>query len=378
MRVLHLVETLERGGLERIVVDLARAQTEAGHDVAVCCLFRPGALAPELQAAGIDVISAGKRKGPDVRAAWRVRRALVEHRADVLHTHNYMANYYGALAVPIAAPARLVNTRHGMAFVRRERRRERLFRVSLLRTAVVTVVCESTRDYVIANRIVPRRLARVVPSGIRVDAFAHGSAEARTAARERLGVPAGAFVVGTVGRLVDDKDHALLVDAFARLTVPRPHARLVVVGDGERRETLATQIAGLGVRTAVLLTGDRDDIPALLPAFDVFAMTSRNESYSIALLEAAAAGLPAVASDVGGNREIVQHGSTGLVVTDRSPEVFARALESLADAPEVRARMGAQARRWVEEHGSLQAMVRGYEAAYAGARDDDAARGRHA
>jgi glycosyltransferase involved in cell wall biosynthesis len=191
-------------------------------------------------------------------------------------------------------------------------------------------------------------------------------------------VPAGAFVVGTVGRLVDDKDHALLVDAFARLTVPRPHARLVVVGDGERRETLATQIAGLGVRTAVLLTGDRDDIPALLPAFDVFAMTSRNESYSIALLEAAAAGLPAVASDVGGNREIVQHGSTGLVVTDRSPEVFARALESLADAPEVRARMGAQARRWVEEHGSLQAMVRGYEAAYAGARDDDAARGRHA
>ena len=121
MRVLHLVETLERGGLERIVVDLARAQKEAGHHVAVCCLFRAGALAPELQAADIDVISAGKRKGPDLRAVWRVRRALVEHRADVLHTHNYVANYYGALAVPIAAPARLVNTRHGMAFVRRGR-----------------------------------------------------------------------------------------------------------------------------------------------------------------------------------------------------------------------------------------------------------------
>jgi glycosyltransferase involved in cell wall biosynthesis len=377
MRILHLVETLERGGLERIVVDLARAQQEAGHDVAVCCLFRAGTLAPELRAAGIDVISAGKRKGPDVRAVWRVRRALVAHRADVLHTHNYVANYYGALAVPIAAAARLVNTRHGMAFVRRERRRERLFRVSLLRTAVVTVVCESTRDYVIANRIVPRRLALVVPSGIRVDAFAHGSAVARTAARERLGVPAEAFVVGTVGRLVDDKDHALLIDAFARLTVLRPHARLVVVGDGERRGALATQIARLGVRTAVLLTGDRDDVPALLPAFDVFAMTSRNESYSIALLEAAAAGLPAVASDAGGNREIVQDGSTGLVVTDRTPEVFARAFENLADAPEVCARMGAQARRWVEEHGSVEAMARRYEAAYAGARDDDAAHGRN-
>jgi glycosyltransferase involved in cell wall biosynthesis len=376
MRVLHLVETLERGGLERIVVDLARAQKEAGHDVAVCCLFWAGALAPELQAAGIDVISAGKRKGPDVRAVWRVHRALVEHRADVLHTHNYVANYYGALAVPIAAPARVVNTRHGMAFVRRERRRERLFRVSLLRTAAVTVACESTRDYVIANRIVPRRLVRMVPSGIRVDAFVHGSAGARTAARERLGVPADAFVVGTVGRLVEDKDHALLIDAFARLTVLRPHARLVVVGDGERRGALATQIARLGVRATVLLTGDRDDVPALLPAFDLFAMTSRNEGYSLALLEAAAAGLPTVASDAGGNREIVQDGSTGLVVTGRIPEVFARAFESLADAPEVRGRMGAQARRWVEDHGSLEAMALRYEAAYAG--EDDAAHGRSA
>lgn len=375
MRVLHLVETLDRGGLERIVVDLARAQKEAGHDVAVCCLFWAGVLAPELQAAGIDVISAAKRKGPDVRAVWRIRRALVEHRADVLHTHNYVANYYGALAVPIGAPARLVNTRHGAAFVRRQRRRERLFRVSLLRTEVVTVACESTRDYVIANRIVPRRLTRLVRSGIRVDAFVHGSAEARTAARERLSVPADAFVVGTVGRLVDDKDHALLVDAYARLTARRPHARLVVIGDGERRGALATQIARLGLETAVLLTGDRGDVPALLPAFDVFAATSRNEGYSIALLEAAAAGLPAVASDVGGNREIVQDGSTGLVVTDRTPEVFARAFESLAAAPEVRARMGAQARRWVEQHGSLPAMARRYEAAYAGARGDDAAHG---
>ena len=378
MRILHLVETLERGGLERIVVDLARAQQEAGHHVAVCCLFRTGALAPELRAADIDVISADKRQGPDVRAVWRVRRALVERRADVLHTHNYAANYYGALAVPIAARARVVNTRHAMAFVRRERRRERLFRVSLLRTSVVTVVCESTREYVIANGIVPRRLARVVPSGIRLDAFVHGSAEARAAARERLGLPADAFVTGTVGRLVEDKDHALLVDAFGRLAALRPRARLVVVGDGERRGALAAHIARLGLGAAVLLAGDRDDVSALLPAFDVFAVTSRNEGYSIALLEAAAAGLPAVASDAGGNREIVQDGSTGLVIRGRTPEVFARAFEGLAHAPEVRARMGAQARRWVEEHGSLPAMARGYEAAYAVARDDDVPHGRSA
>jgi glycosyltransferase involved in cell wall biosynthesis len=371
------VETLERGGLERIVVDLARAQKDAGHDVAVCCLFREGPLAPELHAAGIDVVCADKRPGPDLRAVWRVRRALVEHGADVLHTHNYVANYYGALAVPIAARTRLVNTRHGMAFVRRERRRERLFRVSLLRTAVVAVVCESTRDYVVANRIVPRRLTRVVPSGIRVDAFAHGR-PARAAARERLGVPADAFVVGTVGRLVDDKDHALLVEAFSRTAARRPSARLVVVGDGERRAALADQAARLGVCASVLLTGDRDDVPALLPAFDVFATTARNDSYSLALLEAAAAGLPAVASDAGGNREIVQDGATGLVVGERTPEVFARAFELLADSPEVRARMGARARRWVEEHGSLQAMARRYEATYAAARGSGAAPGRTA
>jgi glycosyltransferase involved in cell wall biosynthesis len=363
--VLHLVETLDRGGLERVVVDLAVAQKQAGHHVAVCGLFRTGALAPELTAAGIEAGSADKRAGLDLRAVWRVRRALAGHRADVLHTHNAVANYYGVLAVSMAARARVVNTRHGMGAARRREPRERLFRASLWRTSVVATVCQRAHDHLVAERIVPRRLVRVVPNGIRVDAFVHGSAAARAAARARRDVPATALLVGTVGRLSEAKDHALLVDAFARLAARRPDARLVVVGAGDRHAALADQVDRLGLRAAVQLTGDRVDVPALLPAFDLFALTSLTEGYSIALLEAAATGLPAVTTDVGGNREIVQDGVTGLVVADRSPEAFAQALDGLAGAPDVRERMGRQARRWVEAHGRVDAMARRYEAAYA-------------
>jgi glycosyltransferase involved in cell wall biosynthesis len=363
MRILHVVESLDRGGLERVVVNLALAQQSAGDEVAVACIFREGALAAELSAAGVRVTSAHKSAGLDLRVIRHLQRERAALHADVLHTHNAVANYYGVLGA-LGSRARVVNTRHGMGSTSATALKERLFRWSLVRTAAVAAVSEHARAHFVASGIVPQRLAHTVRNGIQVNAFTPAAAATRAAARARLGLPDGAYVVGTVGRLNWAKDHALLVDAFARLRGIGPGARLVLVGEGELRRDLEARILRAGLSEAVLLTGDRSDVAALLPAFDVFAMTSATEGYSIALLEAAAAGLPVVASDVGGNREIVQHGVTGIVVASRTPDAFARAMAELAAAPEHRERMGLRARAWVERHGSVAGMLDEYRALY--------------
>jgi len=131
------------------------------------------------------------------------------------------------------------------------------------------------------------------------------------------------------------------------------------------RPAIEERIATRNLRSAVLLAGDRNDVAALLPAFDVFALTSTTEGYSIALLEAAASGLPVVATDVGGNAEIVQDGNTGLIFAASSVDGLVLALERLAQSPALRSEMGRCARAWVVQHGSVAAMMRGYDRLYA-------------
>jgi glycosyltransferase involved in cell wall biosynthesis len=362
MRVLHLVESLERGGLERVVVNLALAQQAAGDEPAVCCLFVRGTLADELERAGVRVTSANKLRGFDWRAVRAVRREARSLCADVVHAHNAVANYYGALAV-LCTDTRLVNSRHGLGLPAGTLT-ERLYRMSLLRTAAVAAVSAQACERFVASGIVPARLAHTVRNGIRVHDFVAATPATRAAARARLGLAAGDYVVATVGRLNWAKDHALLIDSFARLRSGWPESRLVIVGEGPTRRDLQALIARHALGDAVLLTGDRGDVPELLPAFDVFALTSVTEGYSVALLEAAAAALPMIATDVGGNREIVADGVTGVVVA-RSVDAVARALAELARSPERRAQMGSRAREWVEQHGSIGAMARAYRELYA-------------
>jgi glycosyltransferase involved in cell wall biosynthesis len=362
LRLTHVVESLERGGLERMVVDLARHQAAEGHAVQVLCLFRLGLLAAELAGAGIPVTSLDKRDGLDLAAIRALRAQVMAHAAHVVHTHNPVAHYYTAAA--LRGRVRMVNTRHGMGNRPFSVRREVIYRLSLRRTASVATVCESARRNFVRHRIIPARKAVVIPNGIRVDDFAPQAPAARAAALTRLGLPADGLYVGTVGRLNPVKDHAMLLRAFARLRGDFAGARLVLVGDGVTRAALEGLARELGLGEAVRFCGDRGDVRDLLPGFDVFALSSLSEGYSIALLEASACALPIVATDVGGNREIVADGVTGIVVPAANPDTFAAALARLAADPALRRRMGDAARSWARDHGTVAAMARRYLALY--------------
>lgn len=365
MRISHVVENLDRGGLERVVIDLVRAQVAAGHDCQVICLFEAGSLATELTSEGIPVVACGKRDGADLRAIWRLRRALASRRTEVLHSHNSIAHYYAMVAALGLGLRRIVNTRHGMGDLNPASRREWLFRQSLRRTDVAVAVSEAAGRGLTGHGQVPARKLRVVPNGIHAHPFRARDAGPRAALASSLGLASGTALIGFVGRLNWAKDLQMMLEAFARLRERRDDVALVLVGEGNERAALEASIDRSGIGDRVFLLGDRGDVPELLPAFTMFAMSSISEGYSIALLEACACALPIVVTDVGGNAEIVSDGVNGLVVPPRDTDAFACAIEALLDDPDRATEMGRAGREWLLSHGTFEVMAARYLDAYA-------------
>lgn len=366
MRISHVVENLNRGGLERVVIDLAKAQAAAGHDCQVVCLFEAGILAPELAAHGIPVVACGKRDGADLRALLRLRGALSAQRTEVLHSHNGLPHYYAMAAALGLGLRRVVNTRHGMGDGTPASRREWLFRQSMRFADVAVAVSEAAGRRLADAGLVPADRLQVVPNGIHPEPFRARDPQLRAQLAASLGLAQETQLVGFVGRLNWAKDLPTLVAAFARVCARRDDAALVIVGEGAERGAVETAIAAAGLGDRVLLLGDRSDVPQLLPAFSLFAMSSVSEGYSIALLEACASALPIVATDVGGNAEIVRDGVNGLVVPSGAPAAFADALEQLLADPAHAARMGQAGRDWLLANATFEVMSRRYLEAYAG------------
>ncbi|WP_285401691.1 glycosyltransferase [Luteibacter sp. ME-Dv--P-043b] len=367
MNISHVVENLNRGGLERMVIDLVREQHRLGHRVQVICLFEAGSLAGELAAIGVPVHACDKRPGPDLRALRRVRRQLTAHATEVMHTHNAVAHYQAVLASTGLGIRQVVNTRHGMGGANRKGgRREWLFRRALGATDAVVAVCEAARQDALRRGVSPAKKTCVVPNGIRLEGFDVASDTMHERLTRRLNVPAGTRIIGNVGRLNWTKDQAGLIRAFRIVHHKRPDTALVLIGDGALRDTLRACAFDEGVAGCVHFLGDRDDVRELLQGLDLFALSSVTEGYSMALLEACATGLPIVATNVGGNAEIVRDGSTGCLVPACDPPALAEAMLRLLHESQRAARLGRAARTWVEAHGSLGAMASRYGQLYFG------------
>ena len=377
MRIAHVVESLEVGGAEHMVVALSRMQRARGHEVSIACLFREGPLAERAREAGVEVVNCGKRDGLDLAAVRRLRGWLARARPDVLHTHNPVPHYYAVAASLGRRDGCVINTRHGMGSAAGNGRRDRLFRFAMRFTDLGVAVCEAARERFVSLGILPEAKAVTVPNGIDLARFMPRNTEARQHLLESLGVPGDPFVFGSVGRLDRLKDQATMLRAFALLAAPAngteggpQNAILAIAGDGDEREALERERERLGLQGRVFLLGRRDDVPALLAGFDAFVLSSRTEGYSLALLEASASGLPIVATDVGGNGEIVGNERTGLLVPPQDPAALADAMRRVARDPEAGHRMGQAGRAWALANGSLDAMYRRYMNLYEGRRAD--------
>lgn len=364
LSILHVVDSLEFGGLERVVTDLAIAQHKQGHRVAVFSLNRTEGFTNELRQAGIEVTS-GEKSGPfDVRTIRSLRQTAINMEADVVHAHNFVPNYYCATALlGLLGKTKQVLTCHDMGTRLQNRRLRWLFRASLTRTARVAMVGQQVHDKFVSSGMVAPTIAQTVLNGVPVARFTV-TPERRSHARAMLSISSDVLVIGCVGRLVALKNHALMIDLMPALLKIFPDLRLVIVGYGELQKALEQQAAALGVSTNVLITGQRSDVADLLPAFDVFALPSLTEGVSIALLEACSTGLAVVATAVGGNPEIVRNQQTGLLIEPSDEASTKDALTRLLREPELRSQFGNAARRWVQANASTEALERDYRQFY--------------
>ncbi|MET0226035.1 MAG: glycosyltransferase [Dokdonella sp.] len=365
LAVTHVVENLNRGGLERVVIDLVLAQRAAGDRVRVVCLFEPGALAGELTSRGVEVSACRKGSGFDLAALRRLRVLLgADDAHTVVHTHNLLAHDYAALALLGIRRSAFLNTRHGMGGTPVGRLRATLYRLSMPRTDRVVAVCAAAQRNLIERERLPAAKVVSVPNGIPIETFTAASAAAHERLTAVLGLSSATRIVGFVGRLNWAKDLPTLLRAFAQVRTQRADAALVLVGDGALRAELEALAAALGIAAHVHFLGDRNDVRELLPGFDLFAMSSVTEGYSIALLEAAATGLPIVATAVGGNAEIARDGVNGRSVPSGDPAALAAAVEALLGEPAEAVQMGRRGREWALREATVERMHTRYRELY--------------
>jgi glycosyltransferase involved in cell wall biosynthesis len=372
-----LVTTLEPAGAERVVRDLALGLDARRFSVRVASLqpLRDVTLARELRAAGIPVVSLNLASPLDLPGALRrLVGWLRRERITLLHTHMFHANLLGRLAARLARPGGVpvVATVH-IAEARPLAWRFRLDRWTRRLLARETCVSSAVAEFHARTTGAARDALTVIPNGVDLARFAPDEV-ARREVRAEFGASEDAPLVGTVGRLDPQKDHALLLTAFAELARTNPAARLVLVGDGPLAGELAATAARLGLAERVIFTGRRADVPRLLAALDVFALSSRYEGLPLALLEAMAAEKPIVAVDLPVAREVLGEGegAAGLVVA-RTAAALAAGLGRLLDDRELAARLGAAARARCAESYSVARMVARYAELYA-----EVLAGRHA
>jgi sugar transferase (PEP-CTERM/EpsH1 system associated) len=359
LHVVHVVLTLDVGGLERNVVNQVREGQKLGQHVSIVCLERPGTLAEQVEGLGGRVLSLGKKPGLRPAIVLRMRKALRELRPDVVHTHQLATLLYGGAAARSLGVPVVVHTEHG-----REQYATRLKTRLLGRTA--GRFCD--RFYCLTGdmaravrtaRIVPDSNLRVIHNGIDIAKF-QGAANDTPAVRRSLSIPPDATVIGTVGRLSEVKRQDVLIRAFARVRQTVHAAHLVLVGDGPLLHELQSLAASLGVADAVHFAGYQPHSGPFLRAMDVFALTSRSEGMPQAVLEACVTGLPVVASRVGGLPEVIEDDVTGLMFTPGDDAALSALLCGLLAAPARRQAMGAAARARVEARFSVARMAGDY------------------
>jgi sugar transferase (PEP-CTERM/EpsH1 system associated) len=366
MRVMYVVHHLDIGGTERLVVDMARTM-RAQHDIetSVCCLDKLGTWGEDLRLEGIPTHCVDRQPGLDLKAAWRLSRVLRRQRVDVMHCHQYPAFFYGAIASLFAPATKVIFTEHGRAYPDHVSSKRAWANRWVLRrwTDAITSVSHTVKRCLVELERFPDERIEVIPNGIEPQRYI-AAADAGATQRAALGIGRDELVVGIVGRLDPVKDHVTLLHAFARVYHEMPHARLFIVGDGETRCELEALTQSLQLTPAVRFLGFRSDVPALLPAFDVFCLSSRMESLPVAVLEAMATGLPVVATAVGDVPRVVEDGVTGRLCPPGDVEQLAESLRILLLRPRWRQRMGAAGRERVQQHFTRERMLERYKDVY--------------
>jgi L-malate glycosyltransferase len=365
-KVFFLLDSLNVGGTETQAVELATRLDPARYDVTLGCLRARGPLLEKLTGSAVDLREFYPKGGFDspggIYQMFRLALFLRRGGFQIVHTHDLYANLLGIPSAVLARVPVIISSQRDLSHLGlyRTRRRVWLRRLQNL-SAVVLTNANAVRDGLSAEKQIAAGKIRVIYNGVDLERFG-----AKTRDRSWLAPNAEQekWVV-LVGNMHDDvKGHACLIAAARAVAREFPGVRFVLAGEGEQRGNFEQQVAQLGLERNFLFLGRRDDVPCLLASCDIAVLPSKAEGLPNAVLEYLAAGLPTVASRVGGNAEIVQDGKTGLLVPPDDPSALAEALLRLLRDPGFAATLGGLGREYVTSEFSFRRMIENTDQLY--------------
>ena len=365
LRVLHLIDNLNYGGMERVLVDLVRRLAKDHYECHVIGLTYLGQFAKGLESAAALQVA---EPMSSLSMLWPrgLARQIRRIGPDVVHSHSGVW-YKGSLASRLAGVRRIIHTDHGRPQPDPWTGRF-LERIALARTDVVVAVSEPLAELLVHRiGVSPRKLV-VVHNG--VDTDIHRPRPDGGQIRRELGLSRDTPVLGSIGRLEPIKGYDIMLEAFGRLwgdwnQTPRPV--LVIAGDGSEQARLSALADRAGFREGVRLLGWRDDVAELHASFNLFTLASRSEGTSISLLEAMSSGVCPVVTDVGGNAGVLGPGLAHRLVRPNDPDALAASWRAALQDTDARFRDAEAARQRVLSKFGIDAMVEAYERLYLGA-----------
>jgi glycosyltransferase involved in cell wall biosynthesis len=356
--VVHVTWGLVAGGAEMYALTLASNLDDKKFRSVMCAVDTGGALEGEIKRLDIPYSVMNRRQGIELGLMWRLYKLFRKHRARVVHTHHFNQLFYSFIGAKLAG-AKIIHTEHSIEAYKRKRLCVALRALSIFCSRVIAIGGDGAR--VLRERVgIPERKLEIIRAGVDTSRFTGPRSEARAA----LGLAEPDRVVAIVARLYPEKNHRLLVEAFAEVSRRVESARLLIAGDGVEEDAIRREVERLNLTGSVKMLGVRRDVARILAASDVFALSSDREGLPIAVLEAMAAGKPVVATSVGDLPLVVRDGVTGRVVPPRDRGALAEALIEMLLDHDRAVEMGATGRRLVEEEFGLRSMIARYEKLY--------------
>lgn len=362
--VCHVIHALGVGGAEVLVDQLVRRLSERFRGV-VAVLDEVGEIGERLQRDGFVVEHLYRAPGIDRGCARRLHQFAAREGAGLFHAHQYTPFFQAMLSRGLTGSRPIVFTEHGRHFPDLpSRKRSIVNRLMLRRHDRLVGVGGNVRQALIENEGLPSGRVEVVYNGVDLEAMNRPSETARQRLRNEFGLQSDDFVCVQVARLHPLKDHGTALAAIDEARRLLPNIRLLIVGEGDERSAIESEIIRLGLQQHVTLTGNRSDVSDLLAASDVFLMSSISEGIPLTIIEAMAAERPVVSTAVGGIPEMIDDGKTGLLAPAGDAKTLARQLQRLHQQPSLRRSIVEAAAESARRRFSLTGMLNQYERMY--------------
>ncbi len=359
--VLHVIHSLDVGGAEKLVVDLAEETNNQQFNVMICCLDKIGKLGEDLLSKGVTVVSLGRRPGIDVKLICCLRKLYHDKEIDIVHAHQYTPFFYSSLARNFSRKPSVIFTEHGRFYPEKRSLKRFIFNPILSRfSSEIIAVSMSTKDAMVDYDNFARDKINVVYNGMKLKAIKTPNAHIH----KQMNVGKEDFILVTAARLDPIKNHIMLIDVMRIITRSITKCKLIIIGDGSEYANLFAKINEYGLSEHVCLLGYRNNVLEIFRSSDVFLLSSLTEGTSVTLLEAMNAGLPGIVTNVGGNPEILKDKVTGFLVDSNDAEAMAEKILLLYHNRELATQLGKAGRERVEALFSFKMMLEKYEEMY--------------